>query len=156
VVVGSQCEPVVREAEAHGRAVGQGHLVAGYPEIPCRCLTSRVLEFDLLARGGDGVAVQVVPEPVDGVAHLCRMRRKDERGEVGQLGVQRELVAYCGPVGEFGAGAGPGGPAGRRGLVRVVGGAAGQTDGSSAGNQTGTEEKASSAQGFHSRTITTE
>jgi hypothetical protein len=84
------------------------------------------------------------------------MRCKDERGEVGQLGVQREPVAYCGPVGEIGAGAGPGGLAGRRGLIRVVGGAAGQADGSSAGNQTATEEKASTAQRFQSRTITTE
>jgi hypothetical protein len=88
MVAGLQGEPVVSEPEAHRRAVGQCDLVGSYAQIPRRCFTGRVFEFDLLTGGGDGVAVQLGAEPVDGVADLGRMRCEDECGEVGELGIE--------------------------------------------------------------------
>jgi hypothetical protein len=100
LLVGAHPQPAVQQAQAERGAVGEGDLGRLGTEVPGRGHPHRVLGLRL-GGGHVGAGVGVEPGAVafDGLGHRPGMGGQDPRAEVGDAGVERELVPHRGPVG---------------------------------------------------------
>src|SRR5262249_42753486 len=98
VVAGPQPQTVVRQAEAHRRAVGEHDLVGAYPEVVGGRGAHLVVVPGRLVNDRVRIGVQLLSPTRDRVPHGFRMPGEYERGELRQLGVEGEAASNLLPV----------------------------------------------------------
>jgi hypothetical protein len=99
LLAGSQAQPPVHEAEAHRGAVREGDLARVGAEVLGRGGARSELAVALvLLEVPVRILVEAPSVPLDRIGDGPGVGRQDERGEVQDVGRQRELVADRRPV----------------------------------------------------------